>query len=171
MADALTAPLLIAAGLLVVSGLAKLRAPATAARALGVAGLPASPALVRTLSAVEIALGVAALTTRGRVTAAGLALVYASFAALALRLARRRAACGCFGDSEAPASVTQALLSAVIAALCTLAAVRPAHDVRWVLAQSPATAATLLVGSAACIYAVILVYTQLPAAWAAWSTR
>jgi len=171
VAGALTAPLLIAAGLLVISGLAKLRAPTTAARALAVAGLPAGTALVRTLSAAEITLGVAALSTGGRVIAAGLGVVYAGFAALALLLARRRAACGCFGDSDAPASRVQALLSAVIASLCTLAVVRPAHDLHWVLERSPATAATLLIGAAACVYAVVLVYTQLPAAWAAWSTR
>jgi hypothetical protein len=171
VADALTGPLLIAAGLLVVSGLAKLMAPAAATRALAVAGLPGSPALVRMLSAVETALGVAALTSSETMTAAGLAVVYAGFAGFAMLLTRRRAACGCFGDSEAPASRAQAILSAVVASVCTLAVFRPAHDLDWVLAQKPVTSATLLVGSAACVYAVVLVYTQLPAAWTVWSGR
>jgi len=37
---------------------------------------------------------------------------------LALLLARRRAACGCFGEGDFPASPVQALLSAVLAAAC-----------------------------------------------------
>lgn len=171
MASALTAPLLIAAGLLIVSGLAKLRAPTTAAGALAVAGLPANAALVRALSAGELALGALALIHAGRLETAAMGVVYAAFAVLALTLARRRAACGCFGDSEAPASRAQALLSAVIAGLCILAVAGRAHDLRWVLARPPATAATLLVGAAACVYAVVLLYTLLPAAWTVWSGR
>jgi uncharacterized membrane protein YphA (DoxX/SURF4 family) len=164
---ALTGPFLAAAGLLCVSGVAKLRAPGTAAQAVRTLGLPAGAAVIRLAAAGELALGALALIAAGRLTAAVVGAVYAGFAALTVVLARRRAACGCFGSDEAPAGRTQMLLSIALALLCAAAAVWPPAGIGWVLSQLPA----LLIGVGGCVYALALAYTELPAAWAAWSGR
>ena len=168
MADVLTAPLAVAAVVLIVAGVAKLRAPAPAAAALGELGLPAAALPIRAFAAGEIALGVWALVAPTSVAAIALACCYAAFAALALLLAGRRASCGCFGEGEFPASRAQALLSSVLAAASAAAAVWPPHGP---LDRPAGQAVVLVIGIAASAYATVLAYTQLPAAWSAWSAR
>jgi hypothetical protein len=172
VSGALTGPFLVAAALLGVSGAAKLRTPEPATRALTAAGIWASRPLIRAWSLVELAVGLLALAAGGRATAAGLAVLYAGFAGVTVLLARRRAACGCFGESDAPASGLQSGLSAVLATACALAALLAApQSLSTVLAHSPVTATTLVIGGAGAVYAAVLAYTELPTAWAAWSGR
>jgi hypothetical protein len=174
MSEVLFAPLLVCAGLLAISGTAKLRSPGPAADALVVLGWPASRrpvGPVRALAVAELALAAAAALVPGRITAAALAAAYGGFALVATRLARRRAACGCFGEASGPASTGQALLSLAGAVLCALAVVWPAHGVGWVLGHGPLTAATLLAGVGASVWAAVLAYTELPIAWSAWGGR
>ena len=168
MADALTAPLAVAALVLVVAGVAKLRAPGPAVRALRALGLPAAAPVIRAFAIGEIALGIWALANPSSAPAIALACCYVAFAGLALLLAARRASCGCFGDGDFPASRVQALLSAVLAAACALAAVWPPSGF---LDRPAGQAVVLVVGIAASAYATVLAYTQLPAAWSAWSAR
>jgi len=168
VADALTAPLAVAALVLVVAGVAKLRAPAPAAGALRELGLPAAAPAIRAFAVGEIALGMWALVDPSSAPAIALACCYAAFAGLALLLAARRASCGCFGEDEFPASRFQALLSAVLAVACAAAAVWPPSGL---LDRPAGQAAVLVVGIAASAYATVLAYTQLPAAWSAWSAR
>jgi hypothetical protein len=171
VADVLTDPFAVAAIVLAVAGVAKLRAPRAAVAALREAGLPASTWLVRAFACFEVALGVWCIVSPGGPAAIGLACCYAAFAALALLLARRRAACGCFGENEAPASMAQAVISAVLATICVLAAIRAPHGVGWVLDQGAGNALVLVIGIAGSAYATVLAYTQLPGAWAAWGAR
>ncbi len=171
MGGALSGPLLAAAGVLLVSGLAKLRGPGPATQALAAAGLPARAGLIRLLGAGETVAGAAALLAPGRPSAALLALAYTGLAAAALILARRQAACGCFGESDTPASGAQAAMNTVLAVLAALAIAWPAHGLAWVLARSPFSAAVLLAGLLAAVYGAVTAYTQLPAAWGAWSGR
>jgi hypothetical protein len=171
MSGALTGPLLAAAGVLLVSGAAKLRAPGPTTAALATAGLPARSWLVRLLAVGETVAGAAALLAPGRASAALLALAYTGLAGAALVLARRRAACGCFGESDTPASGAQAAMSAALAVLAALAIGWPAHGLAWVLARPPATAAVLVAGLLAAVYGAVTTYTRLPAAWNAWSGR
>jgi len=168
VADALTAPMAVAAVVLVIAGVAKLRAPAPAVAALRELGLPAAALPIRAFAAGEIALGGWALVAPTRFAAIALACCYAAFAVLALLLARRRAACGCFGEGDFPASRAQALLSAVLAVASAAAAVWPPHGL---LDRPPSQAVVLVIGIAAAAYATVLAYTQLPAAWSAWSAR
>ena len=168
MADALTAPMAVAALVLIVAGVAKLRAPAPAVAAVRELGLRADQPSIRFLAAAEIALGVWALVGPTSIAAIALACCYAAFAGLALMLARRRAACGCFGEGDFPASRVQALLSAVLALTCAAAAVWPPHGL---LDRPAGQAVVLVIGIAAAAYAMVLAYTQLPAAWSAWSAR
>ena len=89
----LTPLLLIAAAVLCAAGAMKLRAPATAARAIGELGLPASPRVVRLIGVVELAIGAWCAVDPVRPAAAALACLYGAFAgaaALRLRFRRRR---------------------------------------------------------------------------------
>jgi hypothetical protein len=168
MADVLTAPVAVAALVLVVAGVAKLRAPAPAAAALRELGLPAGQPLIRVFAVLEVALGSWALASPTGVAAIALAGCYVVFAAVALLLAHRRAACGCFGESEFPASRLQALISALLAAACGAAALWAPHGI----VDRPADqAVVLIIGIVACGYATVLAYTLLPTAWSSWSAQ
>lgn len=169
MAQALTGPYLIAALTLCVAGLAKLRAPDAAARAMRAADLPGNGLAIRAFAIGEVALGAAAAVVATAATAAALAVVYAGFAALALVLHRRGAECGCFGDSGAPASPLQSAISALLATVCAIAAAASTHGIGWILARPALTAATLALGIAAAVYATVVAYSELPSAWTAWS--
>lgn len=164
MSQALTPPFLVACLVLCVAGLAKLRAPQTAAGALGV------PAwIVRTLAAGELALGAVCALHAGRAGAVGVAVVYAMFAIVAAVLMRRRVACGCFGDDGLPVSMVHVIASALLAALAAVAALAGPRGLGWLASQPGVGAATVAVGVAGATYAVVLVYTAAPRAWAAWS--
>ena len=95
MSQALTPPFLVSCLVLCVAGASKLRAPATAAGALG---LPTW--IVRVLAAGELALGAACVLYPTRAGAVALAVVYQLFAAVAVVLMRRRVACGCCESSR-----------------------------------------------------------------------
>lgn len=171
MTSVLSGPFLAAAGVLCVSGVAKLRSPGPARQALVLLGLPSRRGLVRGLAAAELGLGAAGLTAPGTVTGLLVALAYATFAVVAARLAALRASCGCFGESQGAASPVQSWLSAALAALALAAAAWPPHGVGWVLGRPAAQALTLAVGAAGCVYGLVVAYTQLPGAWRAWGTR
>ncbi len=171
MADALTIPFAVAAIVLCAAGVAKLRAPRPAVTALASAGVPAPPALVRALAVGEIALGAWSAVMPGHVTALLLACVYATFCCLSLALARRRVACGCFGEREAPASSAQSLLSGALASVALAAAVRSPQGAAWIIDRPAATAGVLALAITAAVYATMLVYRDLPTIWAAWNRR
>jgi hypothetical protein len=171
VAQALSGPFLIAALTLCTAGVAKLRAPATAVDALRAVGLSVDPLAVRAFAGGELALGAAAVLSADAVVAIVLAALYAGFAVLTLVLHRRNATCGCFGETGAPASRAQSAISAALAVVCAAAAVGHAHGAPWILARSPLTAASLLIGIGAAVFATVVAYSELPAAWNAWSGR
>lgn len=172
MTDALTAPAMVAALLLCVAGAAKLRAPGPAAQALASAGLPAvAPAAIRVFAAAELGLGAFAAVHPGRGSAVGLAAIYAGFAALGQILAARASSCGCFGATEPPASPIHSLLSLVLAGCCAASIAWPAHGIPWILHHSPIVASVFAIGIAGALLGTVAAYTELPAAWTAWSPR
>jgi hypothetical protein len=187
VADALTVPFAVAAIVLCVAGAAKLRDPWPAVRAVAsvlvgrasgvaggsgwLAGGRAAAALLRVLAAGEIAVGVWCVLAPGRAAALVLTGAYACFCGLSLVLARRRVACGCFGGHDAPASLAQPLLSAALAAVAVAAAVRTPQGLAWVLGRPVANAGVLALAIGAAVYATVLVHTELPALWTAWSGR
>jgi hypothetical protein len=164
LAEALTAPLAIAAIVLCAAGVAKLRSPATAASALSVPS-----GLIRAFSVYELALGAAALATGSRGLAALLAATYLGLAGLTFVLARRSQACGCFGEGDVTASSVQSALSAVLGLVAISAAAGGAHGIGWILGRPVAPAAVLLVGIAGAAYGIVTAYSSLPLAWRAWS--
>jgi hypothetical protein len=167
--SALAPPFLLAALLLCLAGALKLRSPQAAAAALRTLGLPAGAWTVRALAAGELVLGATCAVHPTRPTAAVLTGVYLMFAGVAAALARRRGACGCFGEAELPASAWQSVASLVLAAVAAGATVTGPRGLGWVLGRPAPTAGVLIVGIAGAVYATVLMYTQLPAAWAAWS--
>jgi len=163
MSEVLAGPWMVAALVLCVAAVAKVRAPDAAVGALGALGVRTRSWQVRALALVELALGVGALVAAPPWPAVALAALYGAFALLGIALQRRDAACGCFGAAEAPVSAAQWLLSAALAVVCAAAAAWRAHGVGWMLSRP-----VLGVGVAGCVYAVVLVYTWLPMAWGAW---
>ncbi|HEY2771169.1 MAG TPA: MauE/DoxX family redox-associated membrane protein [Solirubrobacteraceae bacterium] len=172
MSAALTPPFAVAALVLCIAGVAKLRAPDGAARALTAVALPGSAPLVRLGAVTEVAIGAWALIRPAAINAALVALLYAVFCGVSLVLARRHADCGCFGETGGPASGLQSLLSGALGLICAAAAVVGAHGIGWVFASAGAAIGMVAaVGVAGAVYAAVLVYTALPQAWAAWSGR
>jgi hypothetical protein len=148
---------------------AKLRAPAPARRTLITLGVTVPGVVIRAFATIELGLGLAAALTGARPAGVALAVLYAGFAALAALLARRQVACGCFGDSELPASGAQVAMSVVLALLSLAATLAGAHGLAWELAHAPASGAVLIVGALGAASATVLVYRELPRAWRAWS--
>jgi len=164
VANALTVPHAVAALVLCVAGLAKLRAPRAAARAVGLA-----PAQVRAFAALEVALGAWALVAAGAASSVSIGALYAGFAVLALVLARRGHACGCFGQMREPASAIHSLLSVALALIATVSAVAAPHTLGWILERPAQTATVLVLGTAGAVYGVVLAYSELPQLWRSWS--
>jgi hypothetical protein len=154
MTAALAPAFLIASLLLCVSGALKLRSSGPAMRALG---------------AGEVALGAACAVHPTQGLAVALAVVYALFAGVAVVLMRRRVACGCFGENDFPVSAGHSIASALLGTLVLAEAVAGPRGLGWVFGRPPAIAAVLLIGLAGAVYGVVLVYTIVPRAWAAWS--
>jgi hypothetical protein len=171
VSEVLAGPFLIASLALCVAGVAKLRSPRPAAQALAVAGLPGHPLLVRAFAAYELALGAYAALSASTLAAIAVAATYAGFAGLTLVLHRRRASCGCFGTEGAPASPSQSAISAVLAATGAATAIWHAHGISWIVSRSPATVVALAFGIGGAVFALVVAYSELPAAWSAWSAR
>jgi hypothetical protein len=178
MAAILTAPIAMTAIVLAVAGVAKLRSPEGAVRALAAAGLSApgsgvriAASFVRVAASFELVVAALVLLVPGRATCALLAAMYALLALVAGALARRGAACGCFGDDDAPATAAHVGLSVVLAVIAAAGVAWPAHGIAWLLGATPGVAGVLVLGIAGAAYATVLVYTELPSAWGAWRPR
>jgi len=164
LADALTIPHAVAALVLCVAGLAKLRSPRAAARAVGLA-----PVAIRAFAAFELALGACALLADAPAGSALMAALYAGFAALTLVLARAGAACGCFGEERTPASPIQSLMSAALALVCAVCALAGPHALGWILERPAPTVTVLVLGTAGAVYGTVLAYSELPLLWRSWT--
>jgi hypothetical protein len=160
----LTPPFLVACLVLCLAGLAKLRAPRTAAGALG---LPAW--IVRTLAAGELALGAVCAVHPTRVGAGVMTAVYAIFASVSVVLIRRRVACGCFGDNDLRVTSAHVIASGLLAALAAATTFFTPRGLGWLASQPGLRGGSLVVGVMGATYAVVLVYTAVPRAWTAWS--
>ena len=159
---------LVAALVLCAAGAAKLRSPDAAWHAVAVLGVRIPRWIIRPFAAAELALGLWVAVDPAPVGGLAAAALYVLFAAIGTLLARRHAACGCFGGGDAQASGMQSLLSAVLAAVSLVSATVGSHGAIWLLDQG-GYGFVVLIGSGACAYAVVLCYTRLPQAWRAWS--
>ena len=106
-----------------------------------------------------------ALTTGSRAAAAGVALSYAAFTGFVL-LARHRggvlASCGCFGKTDTPPTSTHVVVTAALAGVAGVVAVRPLGPVPDLLAGSPLGGLALVVATVAVAATAYLVLAVLP---------
>jgi uncharacterized membrane protein YphA (DoxX/SURF4 family) len=171
LSQGLTPPFLLAGVVLCLAGLAKLRSAAPAARAAREMGIPAGRWAVWTLAVTELAVGIAAVVSPGRLIAAACAFLYAFFTAVGVRLMRRRAGCGCFGEGDAPTSPVQVMLSGCFALVALASLVFAPHGVGWLLERPVAQWMVTAMALAGAAYGVVVAYTALPEAWTSWSGR
>jgi hypothetical protein len=171
MAAVLTSPIAVAAIVLAIAGLAKLRSPAGAKHALAATGWSVSRGAIRVIASVEVVLAMLVVIDPGRLTCALLAAMYGVLALVARALARHGAACGCFGGEDTPTTGAHVGLSAALTLLAAAGVAWPPHGVGWLLGGAPGVAAALVLGIAGAAYATVLLYTELPSAWSAWRPR
>jgi hypothetical protein len=165
----LAGPFTIACLLLMVGGLAKAVRPGDTANALDAVGFRVrrrnARAGVRVGSAVETAIGAAALLTGSWWLVALVALSYAGFAAFVVRALRRGApisSCGCFGKVDTPPSTVHVALDVVFAAVATAAAVAGNVALPDVLSDQPLAGVPFALLAVLGCYLVFVAFTLLP---------
>jgi hypothetical protein len=168
---------LIAAGLLVVAGVAKAARPDDTARAM-TALLPGTPPLlpmrwlVRAGALAEAALGLVAIAFPRPITAALVACSYVGFAGV-VTIARWRggplATCGCFGRPDTPPTVLHLVFDLVLAAAALAVAVTASGSsvLASVLSHMPWAGIPLLFASAVGLWLSVLALSALAALTAA----
>ncbi len=166
---ALTGPALIAAALLALAGAQKLLDPTMTVGALRALGLPSSPWLVRLGSAVELALGAAAIAVGGTVlwwAVAASYLLFAVFVVAALRSGTMIGTCGCFGREETPPHLSHVVLNLVLAATAAAVALTSPGAPLEALADHPADGVPVLALTAVSLFLLHAAYVDLPRALA-----
>ena len=166
---------LMACGLLTVAGVAKAVRPDDTARALATAiGIHLGPmrVLVRAGSAVEAAVGLAALVAPRPWSAALVALSYASFAvfvAYARSTGGAIASCGCFGTPDTPATPVHVVINVALAVAAAVVAwsAPTSGTLVAVLAHQPGKGIPLVAVSALGAWLVYLAISVLAALQAA----
>lgn len=166
----LTVVFIVAAGLLVLAGVVKLRTPEPTSRALRGAGLPSSHLLVRGLGTLEIAAGAAGLAVPA-VGAPAVAVLYAAFGCfVAYVLARGLplSSCGCLGETETRPSLVHVAVTLCAAAAGLAAALAPPPSLASLAAADPLLTAVLLAGAGTALYLTYATLALLPAALSAY---
>lgn len=128
--NALSGPLYIVTGVLLVAGAAKLAQPSATATALRAIRVPSPMLSTRVLGAAELALTIAAIATGAPLLWAGIALAYAGFTVFilwALRDGGIVGSCGCFGREDTPPTPGHAGFNAAAAAIAALAVSEPSR--------------------------------------------
>ncbi len=163
--DLVFAPLLVAAGLLLVAGIAKVRQPHAAQRVLEAIGLPTSIRTVQLLGLIEAALGAAAIVSGVRWLAVAVMAMFVVFAAVATWLLIGGAdlpSCGCLGALETPPSIIHVVLSALGAVAAGAAALADPVRVDQQLSSLPMLGIPLLIAAAAAVAAAALAMAYVP---------
>jgi hypothetical protein len=161
----LSGPYVAAAALLIVSGAAKARRPASTVAALRGLRLPGSAFLVRLLAGAELIIGSAALFCGDRWSSALMAtsyLAFASFVLFAMTRGEALGSCGCFGQPDTPPSALHVLLTAGASAVGLGAAFRPPGPLVDDIVSSPARGLAFVVLTGCCVWFAYLVLTLLP---------
>jgi hypothetical protein len=163
--DLLAPPFFAAAGLLVVSGTAKLRFPMPARRALGALHLPSGPSIVRAIGLVEMGIGMWCLFAPSGTSAVSLSLLYTSFAGFLVFLMRagaRVSSCGCLGKEDSRPSLAHIVLDIAAAATAALVASAPPPGVIASAARLPLGGVPFLLGTGLIVYLAYLAVAYLP---------
>jgi len=162
-------PLLLAAGLLVVSGAAKLRTPGPATSALRELGVPGAQWAVPAGAAAELAVA-AAILVRPRQGAVAASVLFALFALLVAAQLRRGStrSCGCLGAADTPPSRIHLVLNLLLAVAAAAAALRPPPPLAAELARHPVEATVVALAAATAAWLVAAGLPLVPAALAAY---
>ena len=155
-----------AALVLALAGAAKVARPHDTARALRAAGLPGSPTLVRAGAAVEVVIGLAAVTTGARAASALVAASYLAFAIFVGQALRRHlplATCGCLGEPDSPPTPAHVVIDLGLAAVAAVAVIDPVSDVGHQLRSHPGEAVVLVALVAVAVHLTVTVLTALAA--------
>src|SRR5690606_17575640 len=168
--DALTAPALAVAVLLVLAGAQKVVDPTMTVGALRALRLPASPLLVRVGAAGEAALGASAIVVGGPVLwglVGASYLAFAVFVTAALREGTMIGSCGCFGREETPPHWSHVALNVVLAGLAGLLATRFDGAALDEMTAHPGASVGVVVTSAVAVYLLHAAFVVLPRTLAA----
>lgn len=166
MSTVVAGPFLAIAALLLVAGLAKVARPGPTARAMGNAGLPATPLGARLIGVAEVLIAAAAIVLGARPLALLVFAAYLLFAAFTIRLIARTggtADCGCFGADEAPATQQHVALDLGAAAIAAFAALAPPGTIGSVLADQPLHGVPFVALVGMCTWLGFVSFTLLPA--------
>lgn len=163
-------PYWVAAVVLAVAGIAKLRRPSAVTEALRAVGLPASPTTAIGLGVGELVLAVSVFAVGGPIPGLLTAGAYLAFAAVAARLASLAAnpskpmiGCGCFGRSATPIGPTHVFANvALAAASLTAVLTSDTPSLPAVAADLPALGLAHLLLIAAAAAATVAILTVLP---------
>lgn len=164
---ALSAPVIAAALLLAVAGVAKLAAPDSTVTALRAARLPANRLLVEALGVIELVVGVAVVVWAPPAAVAVMALSYLAFAAFTWRLLRAQgasASCGCFGARTTPAHPLHVLVNLGVALWIAGALVWPVDGLGQAFGHTPLAGIPFVVATASICLGLYLALTALPEA-------
>ena len=158
------AVLSISALLLIAAGGLKVFAPAPASDALGVAGLPSHPMIVRVGAVSEVLLGIASLVWATVVIDLLVALSFAAFALFVERLRRQPNAqsCGCFGGEGEIPSGRHVIGNLVLAVGCTVAAVTRPPSMLALVERQPGLGVVFVLASATAAWLANLVLSGRP---------
>jgi hypothetical protein len=169
--EILSAPLAVAAVVLVVAGALKVADPVPAVGALRQLGVPAGNGSVRAVALLEVAVGAAALVLAGPVPAVLVAISYLAFTGVviaALRAGTMISSCGCFGRDDTPPDASHVLVNLALAAVAAGAAISGSPNPWDAVVSAGAVEGVLAVALVALgSWMVVLVYTALPQAAAA----
>ncbi|MEZ5099204.1 MAG: hypothetical protein R3C15_05260 [Thermoleophilia bacterium] len=176
LADALhgsagAGPFLAAAGLLLVSGIAKLRRPDAAADVLASFRVPGGRHAARAVGAAELGLAAWAIAAPDRAAAVAVCAAYALFAVVAAALVARTvplASCGCLGETRTPPSVVHVLLNVACAGVAAVAVAAPPPALDELLPSLPLGGAPFVLGVLAATWLAVAVLAHLPQALAAY---
>lgn len=168
------APLLyIAAGFLLISGIAKFRRPTPTSSALRNAGFPSSVVVVRLIGAAEFAVGTLCLASPSRLLSFALGTLYLSFAAFLVYLLQVKPeaqSCGCMGSREVPPSRLHIGLNLFAGVVGFSAGFFHTLSLLSLIRAEPAVAPALLFGCLGLGYFFWVAINDLPSAWASYSS-
>ena len=168
---ALAAPWAAAALALVPTGLAKVRDPLPAVRAMRAVGVPSRPLAVRAIGVAEVASGAGALAVGGALASGAVAVLYLAFAAFlvrALRAPERPDSCGCLGTVDLEPNWLHAVLVLAGAAVAASAAAARTAGLPAMFVRYPFVVSGIVAAAVAIVYASFLVVSELPGAISAY---
>jgi Methylamine utilisation protein MauE len=170
--DTLAPPFFLAAALLVLAGVVKLRSPDATAQAIMDAGLPGSRTVARGVGVAEIVIGAWALGWPAAGGAPVCGALYAAFAGFLVYVLVARpdaGSCGCAGPTAVPPSRLHATLN-IFAAIVAFAYATTAAPSLETWARSLGwEAVPVAFGAALAGWLCVVSVTAVPDAFRAWS--